>query len=128
VTGPPRATTYPQIYCDDGGDSHFGVVEVELASTVYAPPAPPLDVSAPESAERFVFFRAPAGWTGDFHPSPRRQLFIGLAGELEVTVSDGETRRFKPGSVVLLEDTRGKGHATRVLGDAECHGVFVHLE
>jgi hypothetical protein len=40
-------------------------------------------------------------------------------GGLEVTVGDGEVRRFKPGDPVLVEDTFGKGHATRsVDGDA----------
>ena len=39
-----------------------------------------------------------------------------LAGELEVTVSDGEVRRFGPGSAILAEDTGGKGHFSRVVG------------
>ena len=48
-------------------------------------------------------------------------------GELEVQVSDGEIRRFRPGDVVLVEDSRGKGHTTRVVSaDAVC-GVYVQL-
>ncbi len=34
----------------------------------------------------------------------------------EVTASDGEKRRFGPGSIVLLDDTTGKGHQTRAVG------------
>jgi hypothetical protein len=108
--------------------SHFGRVDVDLSSTNYAPPAPPLDVSTPESAERALFFSAPAGWTGDFHPSPRRQIYFGLSGSIEVTTSDGEVRLFRPGSAVLLEDTHEKGHHTKVVGDDEWCGAFVHLE
>jgi hypothetical protein len=40
-----------------------------------------------------------------------------LSGELEVEVSDGEIRRFGPGSVILVEDTSGKGHVSRVVGE-----------
>jgi len=40
-----------------------------------------------------------------------------LSGTVEVTASDGESRRFGPGSLALLEDTRGKGHSTRVLDE-----------
>src|SRR5215468_8213673 len=40
-----------------------------------------------------------------------------LSGTVEVTASDGEFRRFGPGSLLLLEDTHGKGHSTRVLDE-----------
>jgi hypothetical protein len=57
-----------------------------------------------------------AGWHGDVpHPTPRRQVFCNLTGEYEVTTSDGETRRFPGGSLLLLEDTSGQGHSTRVV-------------
>jgi hypothetical protein len=39
-----------------------------------------------------------------------------LQGEYEVTASDTDVRRFAAGSVLLLEDTWGKGHSTRVIG------------
>jgi hypothetical protein len=128
VTAPTDSASYDRIYCDDTGESHFDRVAVKTSSTDYAPPAPPLNVSDPESAERLVFFHAPSMWTGDFHPSPRRQMYFGLTGDIEVTVSDGEVRMFGPGSALLLEDTRGKGHFTKVVSDADWHGAFVHLE
>jgi hypothetical protein len=39
-----------------------------------------------------------------------------LQGASEVTTSDGQKRHFGPGSVVLLDDTTGKGHRTRAIG------------
>jgi len=33
-----------------------------------------------------------------------------LKGELEVEAGDGERRRFNEGSIVFVEDTKGKGH------------------
>ena len=56
-----------------------------------------------------VFFRIPAGWFGDWHPAPCRQYYVQTTGELEVQVSDGEIRRFRPGDVVLVEDVTGQG-------------------
>ena len=47
------------------------------------------------------------------HNAPKRLLIIQLNGTIEVEVSDGEIRRFGPGSAVLVEDTTGKGHLTR---------------
>jgi hypothetical protein len=49
------------------------------------------------------------------HVAPRRHLSAILTGTLEVECSPEEVRRFGPGSVVLLEDTTGEGHITRVV-------------
>lgn len=104
-------------YADAAGESHFEEVGVGVESVDFAPPAPPLGLSPFVATERFSFVAAPAGWRGDWHPAPRRQFFFCLSGEYEMEVSDGEVRRFRPGSVVLVEDTTGKGHVTRVLGE-----------
>lgn len=114
------------IYTDDAGETHFEVREIELVSRDFAPPAPPLLVSS-VPARGLVWLTAPAGWVGDWHPAPARQLWVGVSGQLDVTVSDGQTRRFGPGSLVLLEDLTGKGHVTRAVGDAPAQGVFVQL-
>jgi hypothetical protein len=49
----------------------------------------------------------------DPHNAPRRLLIVQLDGTVEVEVSDGEVRRFGPGSALVVEDTTGKGHVTR---------------
>ena len=71
--------------------------------------------------------RAPAGWSSDWHPSTARNMFFVLIGEWEITASDGETRRFPTGSVLLVEDTRGKGHASRVVSDNDSLAAMVRL-
>lgn len=116
-----------RIWSDAGGGSHFDDVDIELSAVAYAPPAPPFEVSAPLPVEGAVLFELPSGWRGGWHPTPRRQLYCGLTGELEVEVSDGEVRRLPPGSLVLVEDLEGMGHVTRVMGDVPATGVFVHL-
>jgi hypothetical protein len=50
-------------------------------------------------------------------------VFVTARGEYEVTASDGSTRRFPRGSVLLLEDTTGDGHSTRIIS-AEAAIVF----
>jgi hypothetical protein len=57
-----------------------------------------------------AFVRFPASWYGDWHPTPRRQFFIFLAGGFVGETSDGDRRHFGAGSVSLLDDITGKGH------------------
>ena len=107
-------TTYVRLYSDTSGESHFDDVEIDLASTDYTPSAPPLFLSDITATTQFRFMQAPAGWTSDWHTSSARTMFFVLSGEWEVTASDGESRRFSVGSALLVEDTTGKGHASRV--------------
>jgi hypothetical protein len=108
---------YVRIYADQNGDSHFEDVEVGMSPTDFAPPAPPVDLSPWMPTTNVGFIGFSAGWYGPPHPAPRRQFLFLLTGEGEVAVSDGEVRYFAPGSVMLAEDTSGKGHTTRVVGN-----------
>jgi hypothetical protein len=51
------------------------------------------------------------------HNAPFPLFIIGLRGTFSVEVSDGDIREFPPGSVILVEDTTGKGHTTRRVGN-----------
>jgi hypothetical protein len=113
-----RRASYVRLFADERGESHFAEVEVELGPVDFSPPAPPLHVAALFPATGCSFVYGPVDWDGQIpHPSPRRQLFCNLRGEYEITASDGAVRRFPAGSVLLLEDTTGKGHASRITGD-----------
>ena len=116
-----------RLYADNDGKSHFEDVEIDLTLTDYAPPAPPLHLAPLTSATRFGFMQAPAGWSSDWHPSPARNMFFVLTGEWEVTAGDGETRRFGTGSVLLVEDNRGKGHTSRVTSDEDSLAAMIEL-
>jgi uncharacterized cupin superfamily protein len=74
-----------------------------------------------------VFRRTPADHYLDWHPAPRRQFVVTLAGEVEIVAGDGAIRRFGPGGVMLAEDTTGRGHITRGVGAAERLSLFVTL-
>jgi hypothetical protein len=112
-----RKITVSRLFNDDSGESHFIDETTEVVAANFAPPAPPIYVSAGTPAAQVVYLFLPAGYAGDFHPAPRRQIMTLLSGELESGTSDGDTRRFTPGSSMLVEDTAGKGHSTRALKD-----------
>jgi hypothetical protein len=113
-----QSATYVRLFADQDGVSHFEDVEVTLPSIDFAPPAPPLNVLSLFQATRCGLLAAATDWGGDVpHPSPRRQLFCAMRGEYEITASDGTTRHFLPGSLLLLEDTAGDGHSTRIVDD-----------
>jgi quercetin dioxygenase-like cupin family protein len=109
--------TYHRIYADAQGDSHFDTVTVEQSLANGAPPAAPFYVSMDRPASKYRFYSFQPGWVGDWHPSPTRQFLALMSGAVEVETTDGTVRRMGPGDLVLLEDTSGRGHVTRNIGD-----------
>ena len=108
---------YVRIYTDSSGETHFEDVEVAFEEVDFAPPAPPVGLSSFTPATQWAFFSLPPGWIGDWHPTPRRQIFFYLSGKAGAEVSDGEVRHFGQGSATLVEDTTGKGHRSWTIGD-----------
>jgi quercetin dioxygenase-like cupin family protein len=118
---------YLRVYSDESGESHFDEVDVPMQEVNYAPPAPPVQLSAFMPAAQVGFMAGQPGWVGDWHPVPQRQMVVLISGELELDVSDGETRRMHPGDVALSEDTSGKGHRSRAVGHETTVLVVVAL-
>lgn len=118
---------YVRLYADLSGESHFEDLEEDLTLTNFAPPASPLYISSLAAAAQTGVLGAPSGWRGDWHPSSARNLFFVLSGEWEIEASDGEIRRFGPGNILRVEDTTGKGHASRVISDSESLAGIVQL-
>ncbi len=109
---------FVRLVARDDGESHFEDVQMTLLPVDFAPPAAPLNVAAIAGAERCSFVGAFPDWHGEeSHPSPYRQFFCTMSGTYEITASDGEKRQFPTGSLLLLEDTSGKGHSTRVISE-----------
>lgn len=116
-----------RIVSEDGGPSRFEDVDVALADAGYAPPAPPFALSEPMPAGQMLLAVLPGGYVSDWHPSPARQWFLQLSGELEVEAGSGEVRRLGPGTAALVEDVTGPGHRTRVVGAIPVRCAFVRL-
>ncbi len=117
---------YTRLYSGDHGESHFEDIESDLKLAEYTA-APPLYLSSFTPATQFGFMNAPAGWSSEWHPTSARNIFFVLTGEWEVIASDGESRRFGPGSILLVEDTTGKGHSSRVLSETDSLAAMVQL-
>ncbi len=118
---------YSRVYTDPAGESHFDDVEVEFAQADFAPPAPPVNLSSFSPASQYVFSSLPTGWWGDWHPAPQRQILFLLSGGIAVQVSDGEVRHFGAGSVLLLDDTTGKGHVSWNMSETNTLSAIVQL-
>ncbi|HEY9101064.1 cupin domain-containing protein [Chitinimonas sp.] len=118
---------FAHLYTDADGVTQFGQADLPLTPRVFAPPASPFSVSALEPAERCGFLHLPAGWVGERHPSPMRMWIFVLTGEMEFEAGDGEKHRIAPGSALLLEDTHGSGHLSRVLGNSPTTLAAVQL-
>ena len=106
-----------RLYTGDDGETHCE--EKDVAEM----PALP----APQNATRVAFNSSPPGYFSDWHPAPRRQYVITLAGEAEIGLKDGSTYRLKAGDVNLAEDTTGGGHTTRVVSDVPRISVQIPL-
>jgi hypothetical protein len=119
----PSRFTYSLLYCTPDANSHFRDVTVELPEIDFAPPAAPIHIGGTLPASSAFFGGFEAGWgaedaeSGTYHPAPAAQFIVILEGDFAITATDGETRRFRAGGVLRVEDIPPcKGHIT-VVGD-----------
>ena len=61
------------------------------------------------------FRRTNQDYSLDWHPAPRRQFVVTLAGESEIELEGGKKVRLGPASILLAEDTTGQGHISRAV-------------
>jgi quercetin dioxygenase-like cupin family protein len=106
--------TYVHVYADAAGASHFREEHFEFTRRDNERSIHVLDAKGGAT-----LLRLKAGTFEDWHNAPQAWFLIVLQGASEVTTSDGQVRHFGPGSVVLLDDTTGKGHQTRAVGKTD---------
>jgi len=111
-----------RLYTGADNESHFEDIELELNSNGR------LEASVLQPAHGIVFRSAPTTYLSHYHPVPKRQYVITLSGQVEIETGDGTVRRFGPGDVMLAEDTTGRGHITRVVGDQPRRYAFIPLK
>jgi hypothetical protein len=76
-------------------------------------------MTALAAADRYGFELVHPGWHGDPHPVPQRLLAVYLSGTGTIEVSDGDVRELVPGTILLAEDTTGKGHTSGVTDEED---------
>lgn len=111
-----------RIFSDASGDSHFAELEIPLADAGEIG-----RLSAAQTATSIIFRENDASYDYDWHNAPQRQYVILLDGEIEIEVSTGEKRRFRGGDILLVEDTTGKGHRTKICNNQPRRSIFVTL-
>ena len=112
-----------QIYADASGESHFADVDIPLADGGALG-----FLSERQPAAGLIFRENEPGYDLDWHRAPQPQYIVLLDGEIEITVSTGETRRFTGGDVLLVKDTTGKGHRTRHTRPQQRRSLFIPLD
>jgi quercetin dioxygenase-like cupin family protein len=105
------------------GVSHFQDIEVALEDAGEIG-----RLSEVQRATGVIFRETSPGYDFDWHPAPRRQYIVLLDGNIEITVGDGETRRFTGGDILLVEDTTGRGHRTRTTDGKARRSLFITLD
>ena len=114
---------YTRLYASPDGESHLEDVDRAIE-------APSLDgwkpFALPVNRGAFFLRRAP-GHARGWHTAPQRQFLAPITAEIEFETSDGSIRRFGAGTIILVEDTTGKGHQTRFLGNYDQLSLFVPL-
>jgi len=53
---------------------------------------------------------------------------VSVKGVYEIEASDGEKNVINPGDILLLEDTSGKGHQTKVIGNEDILVVVIPIK
>jgi hypothetical protein len=104
------------------GESHFeeGAIDLEPG-----PRGDALSGKFPVVAASFQETSADPklGW----HRDPARQLVITLSGTLEFTTHDG-LFSLRPGDILFTEDTSGRGHDWRLIGDQPWRRLYAVLD
>ena len=112
-----------RIHETSDGVSHFEDVEIPLRDAGEIG-----RLSGVHPATGVIFRETSPDYDFDWHPAPRRQYIVLLDGNIEITVGDGETRRFTGGDILLVEDTTGRGHRTRTTDGRTRRSLFIALD
>jgi hypothetical protein len=102
VSNPDQLPQVFHVYNTPDGESHLEVLKVAATAG-----------DLPLANLRAISYRPNKV---DWHNVPTPQFAINLTGELQVETSDGTKHKIGPGDLVYLEDAKGKGHITRLLG------------
>jgi quercetin dioxygenase-like cupin family protein len=112
-----------RLYVDAKGETHFEDVDIPFVES-----GPGGQTSKRYPASGIVFRETAGTYDYDWHNAPRKQYIINLDGAVDITVSDGETRRIGAGEVFLVEDVTGKGHISKAVDGKMRHSIFVPVK
>jgi len=117
-------TVVTRLFTGADGQSHAEDVEVAWRTATLRADLSESDSVKTSSAQ---FLRWPRGFVWEGHPASKRQYVIIVSGRGEVDLAEGRKIPLAPGTVLLAEDTTGKGHITRVGPDEDLVMLLVPL-
>ncbi len=111
-----------RLYTGKDNETHFGELDYELfdAGDIGK-------LSERILAKEIIFRETDGSYNYDFHPVPQKQFIVLLDGEIEIENGFGETRKFKAGEILLVEDTAGRGHKTKSIDGKTRRSIFVTI-
>ena len=108
-----------RVFTGDDGESHFEELYLELIDQG--------EVGAISEMwpTKGVMFRHV---DGDYDlGAPQRQFVVNLTGSVDIEVGDGTIKRLGPGSILLAEDTAGRGHKSSSVAGESRTCLFIPL-
>jgi hypothetical protein len=108
-----KAVMMTRLYTGPDGQTHAEEVETALTAGSSTDVFKLMGITGAEVR------RAAPGTVQDWHTAPRRQYVITLSGQAELEVSGGKKVHVGPGNIDLVEDTTGKGHITKIIGNED---------
>jgi quercetin dioxygenase-like cupin family protein len=102
-----------RLYTGPDGQTHAEEVEAKFTA------GSPNEVFKLMGITGAELHRSAPGTVQDWHNAPRRQYVITLSGQGEVELTGGKKIHLGPGHIELAEDTTGKGHITRTIGNED---------
>lgn len=98
-----------RLYTDTQGETHFRDEHIDMF---------PQDVGEESSLvplSGMTFRTMPDHYESGWHTTSDKQYVVILGGGVKMTLSTGQSREFKAGDIILVEDTTGKGHLSEAL-------------
>ena len=112
----------PRLYTGPDGKSRFEDIELQLECKLViggkSISVEPAGVTIIEND----------GHDLDWHSAKHRRFSIVVEGDCEIEAGDGTKRRFRPGDILLVDDTTGQGHYTRTVDGQRRKGIFVSID
>jgi hypothetical protein len=112
---------FTNIDVDEHGHSYFKEVDLPQAGTAQR------ISSRNQNVKWWKMALSQPGYAVDFAPAEDLLFVAVFSGQMNITVSNGETRHFVRGDMLTMWDTAGQGHITRFVGLEPCHVLYIAL-
>ena len=118
---PIKGVTGTRLFSGSDGQTHAEPINLSLVTGKDGTQQDLLKIAGIRFATR-----GPAT-SDDWHTAPGRQYLVTLQGTVEIEIGDGKKVTAGPGSILLIEDTTGKGHRATVVSKDDWHVLFIPI-